>query len=63
VVHSGDTIFRYDTNVRFVTHHLRPGVERQRDAVAAAHGEEWQGLTLVLISTQLELFCPLHDPA
>ena len=41
LVHSGESIFRYDTNVNFVTHHLRPGVERERDAVAAAHGEEW----------------------
>ena len=32
LVHSGESIFRYDTNVNFVTHHLRPGVERERDA-------------------------------
>ena len=41
LVHSDDSIFRYDTNVNFVRHHLRPGVERERDAVALTHGEEW----------------------
>lgn len=40
-MHSDDSIFRYDTNVSFMTHRLRPGVERERDAVAAAYGDEW----------------------
>ena len=40
-VHSGNGVFRYDKNVRFVNHHLRPAVVRERDAVAAARGEEW----------------------
>ena len=35
LVHSGESIFRYDTNVNFVTHHLRPGVERERDAAGS----------------------------
>lgn len=41
LVHSDDSILRYDANVRFVTHRLRPGLERERDAVAATHGDEW----------------------
>ena len=40
-VHSGNGVFRYDKNVRFVNHHLRPAVARERDAAAAAWGEEW----------------------
>ena len=41
LAHSGNGVFRYDKNVSFVTETLRPAVARDRDAVAAAFGEEW----------------------
>ena len=41
LAHAGNGVFRYDKNVPFGTETLRPAGARDRDAVAAAFGEEW----------------------
>ena len=42
LAHSGNGVFRYGANARFVDRRLRPAVARERDAAARRWGEEWR---------------------
>ena len=41
LAHSGNGVFRYESNVAFVHEKLRPRVVRDRDSVSVRFGEDW----------------------
>lgn len=43
VIHanSGQGIFRFDDNIRFCNHHLRPLIDEERNAMVKVWRDEW----------------------